>query len=324
MLDYADVDASRRQLDSGTTLVPDTISPAIWGVQALDEIQRLQDEEDGFTYVDGHGYWRMENRSHRAASPHTASQATIKDTDDGSNPYFSELVWDDGAGNIENMVFMKIKPLLDKGAQTAWTLSEKPQFDASESKSYDIVGGQITPVENTDYDANAKQDSSGTDISSELTVTYPNTADFNGKGTLIRVAFGATAGYLTLLKLRTLNAFEFNDPVLLLAEDTTSKDTYGERIKAIEARWTREVDVAQATVDSRRDRKKNPKTVLRVVVPNGSKGNMMIILQRGFSDRVTVSYSDMGISEDFFIEGHRLAVSEGWSLVTRELLLRGV
>ena len=57
----------------------------------------------------------------------------------------------------------------------------------------------MTPVENTDYDANTAQDSSGTDISSELSVTHPNTADFNGKGTLIRVTFGATAGYLTLL-----------------------------------------------------------------------------------------------------------------------------
>ena len=178
-------------------------------------------------------------------------------------------------------------------------------------------------MENTDYDANTQQDSSGTDISSELTVTHPNTADFNGKGTLIRVRFGATAGYLTLLKLRTLNAFTYDDPVLLLAEDSTSKSTYGERIKTVEARWTREVDVALATVQSRRDRRKDPKTVLRVVVPNGSKSNMLMVLQRGFSDRVTVSYSDMGINEDFFIEGRRITVSEGWTTVMGELLLQG-
>ena len=208
---------------------------------------------------------------------------------------------------------------------------EKPQFASSEtkdflaeSKDYDIVAGQVAPVENLDYDANTKQDGTGTDISNELTVTHPNTADFNGKGTLIRVAFGATAGYLTLLKLRTLNAFTYDAPVLLLAEDATSKSTYGERIKTVDARWTREVDVALATIQSRRDRKKDPKTVLRVVVPNGSRANMMLILQRGFSDRVTVDYGAMGINEAFFIEGHRTTVSEGWSMVTRELLLQGV
>ena len=333
MLDFADVDTGRRQLETGTTLVPAVFSPPIWGVVATDEIHRLQDEEDGFVYVDGHGYWRLENRSHRSAEggPHTASKATIKDTNDGVNPYFSELVWDDGTNNIENMVFMRIRDATTQGLQTAWTLKEKPFFVANEtkdflaeSKDYDVVVGQLTPVENTDYDANTQQDGAGTDISSELTVTHPNTADFNGKGTLIRVKFGATAGYLTLLKLRTLNAMLFDDPVLVLAEDDTSKSTYGQRIKSIEARWTREVDVAQATVNNRLNRKKDPKTVMNLVVPNGSKANMMLILQRTFSDRVTVSYSDMGINGGFFVEGHRITVGEGWTMVTRQLLLQGV
>ena len=331
VLDYADVDSARRSLDTGMALVPVPWSPAIWGVQAIDEIYRLQDEEDGFIYVDGHGYWRLEKRSHRDAAPHTSAGVTIKDTDDGTNPYLSELVWDDGTNNVENMVFVRTRDAANNGAQTVWTLTEKPQFAAAESKDflaesrdYDVVGGQVTPLENVDYDANTEQGGTGADISSELTVTHPNTDDYNGKGTLIRVAFGATAGYLTLLKLRTLNAFTYNDPVLLLAEDATSKSTYGERTKVVDARWTRETDVALATVQSRRDRKKDPKTVLRVVVPNGSRANMPVILHRGLSDRVTVEYGDMGISEDFFVEGHKITVSEGWTLVNRELLLQGV
>ena len=240
-------------------------------------------------------------------------------------------MWDDGAVNIENMVFMRIRHFTNQGSQTAWTLSEKPQFEANETKdflaestTYDTVGGQLAPVENTGYDANTNQDSTGTDISSELTVTHPNTTDYNGKGTLIRVKFGATAGYLTLLKLRTLNGITYDGPVLLLAEDTTSKNTYGERITSIDARWTREVSVAQATADSRLARKKDPKTVLRITVPNGSKANMLLILQRSFSDRVTVSYGTMGINEDFFVDGHKIIVGEGWTTVTRELLLQGV
>ena len=330
VLDYADVDTARRQLDSGETLVPSTWSPSIWGIQATPEVHRLQDEEDGLVYVDGHGFWRLENRGHRAAAPHTTSMATLKDTDDGSNAYFSDLAWDDGAVNVDNMVFMRIRDATNQGAQTAWTLTEKPQFSANEtkgflveSKDYDVVAGQLTPVENTDYDANTAEDGSGTDISSELTVTHPNTTDYNGKGTLIRVKFGATAGYLTLLKLRTLNAFTYDAPVLVLAEDATSKDTYGERIRSIDAHWTREVAVAQATAESRRDRRKDPKTVLHVAVPNGSKANLMLALQRSLSDRVTVQYNDMGINQDFFIEGHKITVSEGWTLVTTELLLQG-
>ena len=331
ILDYADTDAARRQMDTGTALVPDSWSPAIWGVRATDEIYRLQSEEDGLVYVDGHGYWRLEARSHRTSAPHTTSKATLKDTDDGANPYFSELVWDDGTDNIENTLFMRIEHPVNQGAQTAWTLEEKPSFSANEtkeflaeSKAYDVVVGQLTPVENTDYDANTQQDGGGTEISSELTVTHPNTADFNGKGTLIRVKFGTTAGYLTLLKLRTLNALTFEDPVLVLADDTTSQNTYGRRTRSIEARWTRESNVAQATIDNRLARKKDTKTVLRTEVPNGSKANLMLGLHSCLSDRVTVDYSDMGINEDFYVEGRRIVVGEGWTSLTTELLLQGV
>ena len=242
-----------------------------------------------------------------------------------------DIVWNEirsaygrAADKLGGRMFRTARYELDEKSFAIGFASNSPKDFLAESKDYDIVAGQVAPVENLDYDANTNQDSSGTDISSELTVTHPNTADFSGKGTLIRVAFGATAGYLTLLKLRTLNAFTYDAPVLLLAEDATSKSTYGERIKTVEARWTREVDVALATIQNRRDRKKDPKTVLRVVVPNGSKANMMLILHRSFSDRVTVQYNAMGINEDFFVEGHRITVGEGWTSVTRELLLQGV
>ena len=40
------------------------------------------------------------------------------------------------------------------------------------------------------------------------------------------------------------------------------------------------------------------------------------------SDRLRVSYPDMGIDRDFFVEGRSITVSEGWTLVTGSLLLR--
>ena len=82
--------------------------------------------------------------------------------------------------------------------------------------------------------------------------------------------------------------------------------------------------MAQATVDNRLARRKDPRTVLNIVLANGSEANLMLILQSAFSDRVTISYSDMGVNEDFFVQGHRLTVSRGWTLVERELLLQGV
>ena len=329
VLDYAGVDAGRRKLDDGAALVPDTFSPAIWGVKALDEIHRLQDEEDGLVYVDGHGRWRLEARGHRSAGTHTGTLATVTDTGGGTGPYFSDLVWDDGAGNVENVVFMRIRGYTNHGLRTAWTLAEKPAFGASESRDflaegtdYDTIGGQITPVADTDYRANTKRDGSGDDITAQVSVSYPDTATYNGKGTLVRVTFGATAGYLTLLRMRTLNAITYDDPVILRADDAASRRAHGDRTRSIEARWTRESDTALAAIRSRLKGRKEPRTVLRLTVANGSGPNLALVLQRAVSDRLRVRYPAMGIDGAFFVEGRAITASEGWTEVKGTLLLR--
>ena len=329
ILDYADVSPARRRLEEGAVLVPELWSPAIWNVGAMDEIHRLQDEEDGLVYVDGHGFWRLEARGHRAAGPHTVTLAALGDTGAGGRAYFSDLAWDDGAANIENIVFMRTRNGTNEGLRTGWTLNETLYFAAhetreflAESKTWETMVGQMRPRRGTDYAANTLRDGSGTDISSEISVTHPARAEFNGRGTLIRVTFGATPGYLTVLQLRTRNAIRYDDPVIVKAEDAGSRRTYGERTRTIEARWTRVTDAALATVRSRLARRKDPKTVLRAIVPNGSRSNMLLMLQRSFSDRIAVSYPDMGIDEHFFVEGRRITVGEGWTSVTAELLLQ--
>ena len=329
ILDYSGVDPARRRIDDGSVLVRDTFSPAIWSVKALDEVQRLQDEEDGLVYVDGHGRWRLEARDHRDGGPHEQTMAAVTDAGGGGGPYFSDLVWDDGAGNVENMVFMRIRGYTNRGLRAAWTLAEKPAFRAFETKEflaegagYDTLGGQLTPIPNLDYRANTMRDGSGDDLTAQVAVSYPDTATYNGKGTLVRVTFGATPGYLTLLQLRTLNAITYDDPVILRAEDADSRSRYGDRIRSIDARWTRESDTALAAIRSRLDRRKDARTVLRLTVKNGSGANLMFLLQRVVSDRLRVSYADMGLDRSFFVEGRSITVSEGWSLVTGTLLLR--
>ena len=220
--------------------------------------------------------------------------------------------------NVENLLFIRIRDGTNMGAQDVWTLTETARFNARETKEflaestgYDVVAGLLPPVRNVDYRANASRRGTGADLSGQLTVTHPNTASYNGKGTLIRVTFGASRGWLTLLKLRTLNAFRLDDPVLLLAEDADSRDAYGRRIRSIDARWTRQVDAAQATIDHRLARRRHPRTVLNLVVPAGSRANAMLLLHRSISDRVAVRYPEMGIDGHFFIEGHRIIVEGG-------------
>ncbi len=328
ILDYAGVDAGRRKIEGGSVLVPDTFSPSIWDVKALDEIHRLQDEEDGLVYVDGHGRWRLEGRDHRDSGIHGRPLAAVTGRSGGAGPYFSDLAWDDGGGNVENMVFMRIRGYTNHGLRAAWTLAEKPSFRALETKDflaeaagYDTLGGQLRPIPNLDYRANTRQDGSGDDITREISVAYPDTATYNGKGTLVRVTFGSTPGYLTLLQLRTLNAITYDDPVILRAEDAGSRRLYGDRIRSIDARWTRDSDAALGVIRRRLSRAKDARTVLRLAVNNGSGDNLALLLQRAVSDRLHVSYPEMDIDRDFFIEGRSVAVSQDWGLVTGSLLL---
>ena len=82
--------------------------------------------------------------------------------------------------NIENKLFMRIRDATNHGHRTAWTLGETPYFDTgetreflAESKDFDVVGGQLTPQANTDYAASTESDGAGTDITAQLSVTYP-------------------------------------------------------------------------------------------------------------------------------------------------------
>ena len=328
VLDRSGADADRRRLDTGAALVPSLWSPPLWGVRAMDEIYRLQDEEDGLIYVDGHGFWRLESRSHRKSAPHTSHVATIGDAERDGNPYFSELVWDDGVNNVENTLFMHVRGATYHGHRTAWALSEKPYFAANETKlflaesaDYDMVIGQLRPSKYTDFTANTKQNGTGVNLTNQVTVSYPSPREYRGKGTLISVTFGATAGYLTRLQMRTLNAYEFDAPVIVRAEDAGSVTDYGRRVKRINARWIRETDVAQSAIDSRLARRKRPRSVVQVSLNNGSGANLAAMLRLGFSDRVRLRYPDMGIDAGFFIEGRKLSVGEGWTRVECEMLL---
>ena len=336
ILDYAGVDSAARILDTGAVLVPQLWSPALWDEQASDEIRRLQDEEDGFVYVDGRGFWRMESRAHRASAPHTKAKATLQATsaadsasDDSAGAYFSSLHWSDGVGDIENKLFMRIRDAKNEGHRTAWTLGEKPYFSAgetreflAESKDYDVVGGQLTPKKNTDYTANTQANGGGTDITDELTVTYPATRLYNGKGTLIRVKFGGTAGYLTRLGMRTVNALAFDAPVLVSSTNTSSQASYGQRIRSIDARWTREAHRAQTTLNVRLARRSKQRATIIVALPNGSTLNTLLALQLRLSDRITLQYEAMGVDGDFYIEGSTLDVAQAGKRMERTLLLR--
>ena len=331
VLTWSGFSVNDRELDNGRVLIF-TQPRALWRRSARQALYAVQDEEDGFIYIDGLGYLRLEESSHRSSGSHSTSRVTLRDTKTTS-PYVSELSWDDGSAGVENDVTFRYHLEDDQGLQEIWRLRDVPAIPAgesrdllAESRAYDVVDSIRTPLATTDYTANSESDGTGVDMTSDLTVTLPLTNDFQGKGTVVRVTnnhLTATA-YVTLLKLRADASFQDFESTIYQTEDAISQGDHGERSRQINCVYIDTYATAKAVADERLARKKDRKTRLSLTLPNGDRNNLMQMVHRVLSDRITVVYSDMGISQDFFIEHMELEAVASTGEVTVRWLMQGV
>ena len=339
------IGTTKRQFDNGRLLAADVdhATEALnVGRKGTDDdmltlIYRYQDEEDGFIYMDGYGFLVAEDRNHRGATPHTVSKATLKDTYDGTNPGFEDLAWDDGTEGIENIIHATVTRGLVSAPNTVLWTSEQAKdtavsisFNASEAKDlimefkdHDVTWRYTALTATTDYTANTASDGSGTDLTSQLTVAVVDGPQFSGKRRKVRVTFGGTSGFLTKLQLRG-HGLTLEDGTDIEDEDTTSQSDYGERKKTINCLWIDRDAVARTLVTNRLARRKDPKTLVEVTFNGHDKPTLRHQIARRLSDRMTVSHSDMGISEDFFYEGEDWEISRGAYKIKHTMHLRGV
>tara|TARA_Y100000310_G_scaffold50965_3_gene47066 strand:- start:3124 stop:5106 length:1983 start_codon:yes stop_codon:yes gene_type:complete len=337
ILDNIAFSATKRQLEQATILMADLDE----GLKALVDdglstIYRLQDEEDGFIYVDTDGFVTLEKREHRTNVPHTVSRATYKDTYDGSNPAFADLAWDDGIEAVENHIIVKYSRA-DKTSAQLWKSEQASDtalaipIDASETmdfiievRDYDAAFSWTTPVASTDYLVNTQADGGGIDKTAQVTVSFQNTGTILGKFHHLRVVNNdASAYFITLLKVRGVG-ITYQDVTSMEDADSASQTAVGERRKIITCLFIDREQAAQDLATNRKDRRKDAKTQLMLTLASGDKHTLRNMIQRRLSDRVTVSYSDMGISEDFFVEGESWVIDEGGTMVEQQLQLRGV
>jgi hypothetical protein len=331
ILTWAGFSVNHRELDNGRTLIA-TEPRALWRVSARNALYTLQDEEDGFLYIDGLGYLRMEESGHRTSGAHTASLAIFQDAK-ASSPYFSHLSWDDGSDGVENDITFRYHLEDDQGLQEIWRLRDVPAIPAGESRDflaesivYDVVDSIRAPVANTDYTANSQPNGSGTDITSDLTVILLLTTDFQGKGTVVRVTnnHATDNAYVTLLRLQADNSYQDFESTIYQTEDAASQADHGERSRLIDCIYIDTYAIARDVAVARLARKKDRKTRLSLTLPNGDQNNLMQIVHRVLSDRITVVYNEMGINQDFFIEHIALDAIARTGEVTARWLVQGV
>lgn len=300
---------------------------------------QAQVEEDGLFYVDGDGYTRLESRTHREGAPHTTSKITLTEDKNGTTPFYSEFSWDDGDSGIENRnQFVVTRGIeLNSGSHDdVWKLdidatNNAVQFDASEVREFEYQVGfegtdytyastHITPAATTDYTANTAADGTGTNLTSQITVADQTGKAFGKFGNL-KVTWGGTAGYLTLLKQRA-NPYKLGVGGAMQNEDTTSITSYRDRLKVINCLWHDQHVTADDVGAHRLARRKDPKTRLTLTLMGSDKVTAHHMMQRRMSDLVTVTYSAMGVNDTFFIEGESWAIDDAGFATIQTLQLR--
>ena len=305
---------------------------AVWRSTVRTALNRLQDEEDGFLYIDRLGFIRLEVSSHRSSGSHANSRATLQ-SGKASSPYISELSWDDGSDGVENDVTFRYHLEENQNLQEIWKLRDVPAIPAgatrdflAESTAFDVVDSIRVPVATTDYAANSQAGGGGTDMTGNLTVTLPLISSYQGRGTIVRVTnnHGSDTPFITLLRLRADNSYQDFESTIYQTSDGVSQNDHGARSHLVNCRYIDTYDTAKDVADSRLARKKDGKTRLSLVLPNGDKNNLLQMVHRVLSDRITVVYSDMGINEDFFIEHMELDAIASTGEVTARWMVKGI
>jgi len=290
--------ATMRTLDTGQDTVP------YWyghDVKARFAQEEIDDSEQGFSYVDGAGYFNFEDRHHKSTSTHQTSQATFSNT-------MSNITYSLNPRNVYNIIKVTVTPWELQSFATLWTLQEIPSIPAGESRTWwadASVNGQsvfvdawTTLVATTDYTANSASGGGGTDMTSDIAVALSKLAK-TMKITLTNN--GSVPAYITLLQARG-TYYDDLTKVTLKAEDSTSQTAYQKRTFELNGKYMTDADKAQDYVTYAIGKYKDPRAELSMSAINQDATILTSILSLEISDRITVVNTLLGINDDYFID----------------------
>jgi hypothetical protein len=313
--DYILTDAGWKTLailDDGQDTIPYWYGQDVKARFAQEEID---DTEQGFSYIDGFGYFNFEDRFHRSREEGQTSQATFDNT-------MNQITYSLNPKNIYNIIKATVTPFELQSEVELWRLQETPSIPAGETSTYwgeSSVSGEpvfvdewVTPAATTDYTANSQSDGLGTDMTSDLSITTTKFA----KTIKLRITNnGSVPAYITLLKARG-TYYDDLTKVTRKAEDTDSQDEYQKRTFEINGKYLNDADVAQDFVNYAIGKYKNPRAELSDSIMNQDSTTLSHILNLEISDRITVINDKLGINDDYFIDFMSHSISESGKLHT--------
>ena len=306
ILDDAGWSASLRTLDTGQDTVPYWYTQDVKARFAQEE---LDDSEQGFSFVNGSGYFVFEDRRHRSTATHQTSQWTVTNTMAGITDSLN-------AKAVYNIIKATFTPWSLQAEAELWRLQETPSIPAGETYTWwgeaeasgqsVFVDAWVTPASTTDYTANTLANGSGTDLTASITLTATKFA----KTIKLQLQNNAAVpAFITLLKTRG-TYYDNQTKVTRKSEDATSQAAYQKRTLEIDGKYLTSADTAQGFADYAIGKYKNPRAELSVTFQNQDVATMLQILTREISDRITITNTLLGISSDFFIDYMEHDISE--------------
>ena len=298
ILDDASWSSTLRTLDAGQLTVP------YWyghDVKARFAQEELDDNEQGFSYIDGSGYFNFESRYHRSSATHQTSQATFSDT-------MSDIFYSLNPKNVYNIIKVTVTPWELQAIAELWRLQEIPSIPVGETRTWwgesSVSGSPVfvdawtTPVVTTDYTANSQSGGGGTDMTSNISIV---TTKFAKTIKLAITNNGTVSAFITLLKARG-TYYDDQTKVTRKAEDSTSQTAYQKRTKELNGKYMTDADTAQGYCDYAIGKFKNPRAELSMSAMNQNSTILTNILNLEISDRITVVNTKLGLNDDYFID----------------------
>lgn len=126
----------------------------------------------------------------------------------------------------------------------------------------------------------------------------------------------STLPYVTSAKLQA-DKLSGSVPASPRAEDSTSQATHGLRRVRHTTKHIRDWDTAMNRAEKRVALRKDPRERIICHMRPSSPENIMEIMFREVSDRVTIEYSDMALDRDYFIENYRFTWTQNGIIETR-------
>lgn len=295
-------------LDDGVENYPVTLDTSSSSAQpALAEFKKLADSERGLIYQKADGTVRAEGRHARILNTTSLWTLTENEIIDLSLPSTREEVIDTVNVVVHPRTIDEFPTSIVYNQANAIEVAPSPASQLLLGSYRDAVTGEPigatdvqTPVAGTDYSANTLADGTGTDITSDFTITV----QVGPAGIQATVVNGnADTGFLTLFQLR---GRAIKDQALQTLQATSGS---GKHVVQLDMPYQGNSVVGQGAADYYLAKYDTAYAQARRVGVIGKTSALLTqILTRDISDRITISETVTGVANDFFINAVELQV----------------